>query len=179
MSVWLPRQSSSLVARRVLANSRHGSNSLIHPRVITVYHLPLSSRYTTQLPALRLYSTQPPSSSNNSRDASTSTSTSARPHLPDVPTAEPKNPPAPQSPSSKEVSTAQAPLATRAWKKVKHEAQHYWHGSKLLVSEVRISARLQWKLLHGDSLTRRERRQVCNLRNETMTASRQNSSICS
>lgn len=49
---------------------------------------------------------------------------------------------------------------TRAWKKVKHEAQHYWHGSKLLVSEVRISARLQWKILQGDSLTRRERRQL-------------------
>ncbi|KAF8121936.1 LETM1-like protein-domain-containing protein [Boletus edulis] len=48
----------------------------------------------------------------------------------------------------------------RAWKKVKHEAQHYWHGSKLLVSEVRISARLQWKILHRESLTRRERRQV-------------------
>ena len=55
----------------------------------------------------------------------------------------------------------EAPLATRVWKKVKHEAQHYWHGSKLLAAEVRISSRLQWKLLHGESLTRRERRQVC------------------
>ncbi|KAF8415933.1 LETM1-like protein-domain-containing protein [Boletus edulis BED1] len=53
-----------------------------------------------------------------------------------------------------------APLLSCAWKKVKHEAQHYWHGSKLLVSEVRISARLQWKILHGESLTRRERRQL-------------------
>lgn len=54
------------------------------------------------------------------------------------------------------------PLGTRVWKKVKHEAAHYWHGSKLLVSEVRISARLQWKILHGETLTRRERRQVSN-----------------
>lgn len=53
-----------------------------------------------------------------------------------------------------------APLMTRVWKKVKHEAAHYWAGSKLLVSEVRISARLQWKILHGESLTRRERRQL-------------------
>ncbi|KAJ4488134.1 LETM1-domain-containing protein [Lentinula aciculospora] len=52
------------------------------------------------------------------------------------------------------------PLLSRAWKKVKHEAAHYWHGSKLLVSEVRISARLQWKILHGEQLTRRERRQL-------------------
>ncbi|KAK0450799.1 LETM1-like protein-domain-containing protein [Armillaria borealis] len=52
------------------------------------------------------------------------------------------------------------PLLPRVWKKVKHEAAHYWHGSKLLVSEVRISARLQWKILHGEVLTRRERRQL-------------------
>ncbi|KAF8797973.1 LETM1-domain-containing protein [Phlegmacium glaucopus] len=52
------------------------------------------------------------------------------------------------------------PLGTRVWKRVKHEAQHYWHGSKLLVSEVRISSRLQWKILHGEALTRRERRQL-------------------
>lgn len=64
--------------------------------------------------------------------------------------------PKPLPPAPKDDS----PLATRAWKKVKHEAQHYWHGTQLLVSEVRISARLQWKILHGDSLTRRERRQV-------------------
>jgi len=51
-------------------------------------------------------------------------------------------------------------ITTRIWKKVKHEAQHYWHGTKLLVSEVRISRRLQWKILHGETLTRRERRQV-------------------
>ncbi|KAK0240204.1 LETM1-like protein-domain-containing protein [Armillaria nabsnona] len=53
-----------------------------------------------------------------------------------------------------------SPLLPRVWKKVKHEAAHYWHGSKLLVSEVRISARLQWKILHGEVLTRRERRQL-------------------
>ncbi|KAI0713453.1 LETM1-domain-containing protein [Earliella scabrosa] len=71
----------------------------------------------------------------------------------DAPTAngEKPLPPAPKD---------DAPLGTRIWKKVKHEAQHYWHGSKLLAAEVRISARLQWKLLHGESLTRRERRQL-------------------
>lgn len=67
--------------------------------------------------------------------------------------------PKPSPPTPKDV-TEKPPLATRVWAKVKHEAQHYWHGSKLLVSEVRISARLQWKILHGETLTRRERRQV-------------------
>ena len=37
----------------------------------------------------------------------------------------------------------EAPLMTRAWSKVKNEAAHYWHGSKLLAAGVRISSRLQ------------------------------------
>lgn len=52
------------------------------------------------------------------------------------------------------------PLATRAWIKIKEEAAHYWHGTKLLAKEVRISARLLRRLLLGHSLTRREHRQV-------------------
>ena len=55
---------------------------------------------------------------------------------------------------------AKPPVLKRAWQKVKHEAAHYWNGTKLLVSEVRISSRLQWKILQGETLTRRERRQV-------------------
>ena len=94
------------------------------------------------------------SSGSTASAASNSTSTSSTAPLQagsDTPgKAAPPQPP----------SIPQAPLSTRIWKKVKHEAQHYWHGSKLLAAEVRISARLQWKLLHGESLTRRERRQV-------------------
>lgn len=70
--------------------------------------------------------------------------------------------PTDNSPSSKSTSLLEPkpPLVSRAWSKVKHEASHYWNGSKLLAKEVRIASRLQWKLLHGDSLTRRERRQL-------------------
>ena len=46
------------------------------------------------------------------------------------------------------------------WKKIKHEANHYWNGTKLLGKEIKISSRLQYKLLQGKSLTRREKRQV-------------------
>lgn len=52
------------------------------------------------------------------------------------------------------------PLATRVWAKVKEEALHYWHGSKLLGKEVRISSRLLRRLMLGYSLTRREKRQL-------------------
>ncbi|KAI0086618.1 LETM1-like protein-domain-containing protein [Irpex rosettiformis] len=159
MSVWLPRQSlsSPLLTHRLL--SRH-----VHPRAITIYHLSPSSRNDSlAYPLLRQpFSTQPALYAENSRNASsTSTNSQPQPNQPlDGPTAEPKSPPLPTTPPTKDVSAVQAPLATRVWKKVKHEAQHYWHGSKLLVSEVRISGRLQWKLLHGEGLTRRERRQL-------------------
>ncbi|KAF8350756.1 LETM1-domain-containing protein [Amanita rubescens] len=66
----------------------------------------------------------------------------------------------PNEPKHHLPDTVKPPLGTRVWKKVKHEAQHYWHGSKLLVSEVRISSKLQWKILQGEILTRRERRQL-------------------
>jgi len=51
-------------------------------------------------------------------------------------------------------------MLSRVWNKIKHEAHHYWQGSKLLAKEVRISTRLQRKILQGETLTRRERRQV-------------------
>ncbi|KAL7413703.1 LETM1-like protein-domain-containing protein [Mrakia frigida] len=58
--------------------------------------------------------------------------------------------------SSKEVA---APKKT-TWEKVKHEAKHYWESSKLLAHEVRISWKIQKKVLKGGSLTRREQRQL-------------------
>ena len=48
----------------------------------------------------------------------------------------------------------------RIWAVVKKEAQHYWSGTKLLGKEIRISARIQGRLLAGKKLTRREHRQL-------------------
>ncbi|KAJ9474740.1 Mitochondrial distribution and morphology protein 38 [Pseudozyma hubeiensis] len=59
-----------------------------------------------------------------------------------------------------EAQKPKGPLAARIWAKVKEEAIHYWHGSKLLGKEVRISWRLLRRLMLGYSLTRRERRQL-------------------
>lgn len=52
------------------------------------------------------------------------------------------------------------PLPARVWAKVKEEAQHYWHGTKLLGKEMKISGRLLRRLLMGYNLTRREHRQL-------------------
>lgn len=46
------------------------------------------------------------------------------------------------------------------WAKIKHEAQHYWDGTKLLATEVRISSKLALKMAAGYELTRREHRQL-------------------
>jgi LETM1 and EF-hand domain-containing protein 1 len=44
--------------------------------------------------------------------------------------------------------------------KVKHEAQHYWDGTKLLAAEVKISSKLALKMAAGYELSRREHRQL-------------------
>ncbi|EED12272.1 MRS7 family protein [Talaromyces stipitatus ATCC 10500] len=44
--------------------------------------------------------------------------------------------------------------------KIKHEIQHYWDGTKLLATEVRISVKLAMKMAAGYELSRREHRQL-------------------
>jgi LETM1-like protein len=61
-------------------------------------------------------------------------------------------------------AAAAAPAVAKAKKpimqRVKEEIIHYWHGTKLLGLEIRISSKLTSKLLKGGKLTRREQRQV-------------------
>jgi LETM1 and EF-hand domain-containing protein 1, mitochondrial len=44
--------------------------------------------------------------------------------------------------------------------RIKHEIQHYWDGTKLLATEVKISSKLATKMAAGYELTRREHRQL-------------------
>lgn len=44
------------------------------------------------------------------------------------------------------------------WQKVKGEILHYYHGFRLLGLDMKISAKLIWRILHGKELTRREHR---------------------
>jgi len=43
---------------------------------------------------------------------------------------------------------------------VKHEAKHYWHGTKLLAADIGTACRLAMRRAQGGTLTRRERRQL-------------------
>ncbi|KAF9116138.1 hypothetical protein BGX27_004721 [Mortierella sp. AM989] len=46
------------------------------------------------------------------------------------------------------------------WERFKNEMVHYWHGTKLLGKEIKISTKLAGRLLKGNKLTRREQRQL-------------------
>lgn len=46
------------------------------------------------------------------------------------------------------------------WQKVKHEILHYYHGFRLLGLDMKVSAKLIWRILHGMQLSRREHRLV-------------------
>ncbi|KAL0579948.1 LETM1 domain-containing protein ylh47 [Marasmius crinis-equi] len=142
--IWLPRPSPLFVSRALSRSQyvlRPASITLFSTRSYILHH----PRTTPGISARRLQSTQ-----SSKHDASTGTSVPLDPE-----TSQEVKPTPPATPEP-----VKGPLLSRIWKKVKHEAAHYWHGSKLLVSEVRISARLQWKILHGEQLTRRERRQL-------------------
>ena len=47
--------------------------------------------------------------------------------------------------------------------KLKKEILHYWDGTKLLATEIRISSKLALKMAAGYELSRREHRQVCGM----------------
>ncbi|KAG0336209.1 hypothetical protein BG004_008159 [Podila humilis] len=46
------------------------------------------------------------------------------------------------------------------WVRFKNEMVHYWHGTKLLGKEIKISTKLAGRVLQGNKLTRREQRQL-------------------
>lgn len=47
---------------------------------------------------------------------------------------------------------------TNLWQKVKAEILHYYHGFRLLGLDMKISAKLVWRILKGTELSRRENR---------------------
>ncbi|KAI7833905.1 LETM1-like protein-domain-containing protein [Kickxella alabastrina] len=57
------------------------------------------------------------------------------------------------------VATTEEPKKT-LMEKIKHEALHYWHGTKLFAKEVKLSSKLVSKVVWGGKLTRREQRQL-------------------
>ncbi|KAK9760100.1 LETM1 domain-containing protein ylh47, variant 2 [Basidiobolus ranarum] len=57
-------------------------------------------------------------------------------------------------------AVAEKPTKKSLWLRIKDECVHYWHGTKLLGVEIKISTKLLTKMVRGFSLTRREQRQL-------------------
>ncbi|KAH7103948.1 LETM1-domain-containing protein [Auriculariales sp. MPI-PUGE-AT-0066] len=124
--------------RRHALTSAYAARVLLRPRNPQLVHVIARRQFHASRARLEA-KPQPPASGSEERTPATTSTTSS-------------NAPAPATP--------QQPLMPRIWAKVKHEALHYWHGSKLLVSEIRISRRLLFRVLRGNKLTRREYRQL-------------------
>lgn len=62
--------------------------------------------------------------------------------------------------SSPQLAVITQPLHVRAWRRTVKELKHYYHGFRLLFIDVKICTRYIWGVLHGKTLTRRERKQV-------------------
>lgn len=60
------------------------------------------------------------------------------------------------TPVAEEAKVAKPPL----WDRIKHEAAHYWSGTKLLGYEIKVSTKLLFKMLSGYGLSRRESNQL-------------------
>lgn len=81
----------------------------------------------------------------------------------DTPHSDP--PPAPtttSSPGTPSVAPAQerAVVKKSLYQRVVDELKHYYNGFRLLGIDIKIAGRMVWRLLHGQVLTRRERRRV-------------------
>ncbi|XP_076409900.1 LETM1 domain-containing protein LETM2, mitochondrial isoform X3 [Peromyscus maniculatus bairdii] len=70
----------------------------------------------------------------------------------------PKPPTIPQPP--KEAKTEIAEEKRSFGQKIMDEFKHYYNGFSLLWIDTKVAARIVWRLLHGQALTRRERRRL-------------------
>lgn len=88
-----------------------------------------------------------------------SVTTSSQPQPPSTPTP---------TPTSTTATTAAAvpPVQERAvlkksvYQRIVDELKHYYNGFRLLGIDIKIAGRMVWRLLHGQLLTRRERRRL-------------------
>ncbi|THD27326.1 Leucine zipper-EF-hand-containing transmembrane protein 1 mitochondrial [Fasciola hepatica] len=96
-------------------------------------------------PSLFLVDNPPPETSSKKPPAKSESSSSALSETP-------------EDPEKNESNTEQKKLSM--WQKVKKEVAHYYHGFRLLGLEVKIASGICIRLLCGNSLTRRERKQL-------------------
>ncbi|XP_039709841.1 LETM1 domain-containing protein LETM2, mitochondrial isoform X1 [Pteropus medius] len=72
----------------------------------------------------------------------------------------PQKPQATSPQPTKETGTKTKEEKQSYRQKIVDELKHYYHGFSLLWIDTKVAARMVWKLLHGQVLTRRERRRL-------------------
>ncbi|XP_021230730.1 LETM1 domain-containing protein LETM2, mitochondrial isoform X2 [Numida meleagris] len=77
---------------------------------------------------------------------------------------EPQEQPAPSraaAPTRTPARGTESPTGRKPWhQKIVGELKHYYNGFHLLWIDTKVAARMVWRLLHGQVLTRRERRRL-------------------
>lgn len=66
----------------------------------------------------------------------------------------------PSGPPTQEPEKSPQVVRKSLGQKVVDEIKHFYHGFRLLWIDTTVAARMVWRLLHGQVLTRRERRRV-------------------
>lgn len=156
-ALFLLKQLSSFRGCHLLAHS----SPLCSPAVALVHlvdsQLTWTSRDPKTHPWARLGAALPRSPAH-----SLHTSTSPQQQLPggSLPQRNPGNQGAkPAKTLTKQILAA--PAGKRSLRqKVVDELKHYYNGFHLLWTDTKVAARMVWRLLHGQVLTRRERRRV-------------------
>ncbi|MED6278083.1 hypothetical protein CHARACLAT_020058 [Characodon lateralis] len=83
-----------------------------------------------------------------------------------APDSQPPSAPTPTSAVAAAAPAAVPPVQERAivkkslYQKIVDELKHYYNGFRLLGIDTKIAGRMVWRLLHGQVLTRRERRRL-------------------
>uniref|UniRef100_A0A3P8TH89 Leucine zipper and EF-hand containing transmembrane protein 2 n=1 Tax=Amphiprion percula TaxID=161767 RepID=A0A3P8TH89_AMPPE len=83
-----------------------------------------------------------------------------------VSASQPQPPSAPTPASTATTAAAVPPVQERAivkkalYQRIVDELKHYYNGFRLLGIDIKIAGRMVWRLLHGQLLTRRERRRL-------------------
>lgn len=150
-----PRQVSSAVTLR---HSRFGSPHCYRDHNSTVLARSLhSSSFSVLLQEIKQEDTK--TSPAAAQDASKKDSA--------APQAQAQPPPAPApTPTAAATASAVPPVQERAvvkkalYQKIVDELKHYYNGFRLLGIDIKIAGRMVWRLLHGQLLSRRERRRV-------------------
>lgn len=153
-----PRQVSSLLALR---HSRYSSPQCYRGHA-------LGRGHNSALLARSLHSSGVWLQEIKQEDPKTSAAAAQDAKKNPVATASQSQPPSAPTPASTPTTTTAAvpPVQERAVvKKALHqriveELKHYYNGFRLLGIDIKIAGRMVWRLLHGQLLTRRERRRL-------------------